>query len=200
MSEQLLAANRWQRVISGRPWGYTDKRLLLTVQAELVKRGGNDYPYYSITGSVELRDKRYRDPIISCGAIHDTILEYYPQLAPLVDIHLAEVDGKPMHAEANARYWSGLSKYTDGRPMSPRGYDLEIELDDKGLEWSPIMLARHLRVSEALARDIRAELVKGLPWEIILRHAKLSELWSNQAGQARSLLNPTPQAVSNALS
>ena len=50
------------------------------------------------------------------------------------------------------------------------------------------IFASHLKVSEKEARDIRGAMVTGLPWETITKHAKLIELWSDQAGKARSLL------------
>lgn len=171
--EQILASNNWSKQISGAPYG-VNKRVILKVSAELVKRAGNDYAYYSITGSVELMDKRYRDPVITCGAIHEIILKHYPELAPLVEVHLSAVDGVPLHAEANARYWAGLCTYPDGSPMG---------------EFKPRMLAQHLRISVKEATEIRQAMANGLPWERILTHAKLTERWSDQAGKARSLLN-----------
>lgn len=189
MSSEILASNKWSKRISGKPYGIANL-LLLEVTGELVKHKGNSYPHYSITGSISREDKRYRDPIITCGAIHSEILAHFPELAPLVTAHLSDADGTPLHAAANARYWAGLSSYADGRVMSPRdNYGrVEIELDADGVEWSPVTLAKHLRVSVELARDIRGAMVSGLSWERIATHAKLTELWSTQAGAARALL------------
>lgn len=189
MSEQVIASNKWSRVISGARYGETS-RLLIEVEAELVKLEGNSYPYFSITGSIKKTDKRYHDPVIMCGAIHEEILRYFPHLAPLVEVHLSAPDGQPTHAEANARYWAGLSKWADGRAMSPRdNYGrIEIETDNEGVEWSPKTLASHLQCDEKLAREVRGAMVRGLPWDHITRHAGLVELWSAQAGKARALL------------
>jgi hypothetical protein len=189
MSTKIIASNQWRKLISGTPYGES-KLVELTVTAELVKRGGNSFPYYSITGSVKKLDKRYRDPVITCGCIHDIILEHYPELAPLVKVHLGEADGTPMHAEANSRYWSGLSKWADGRAMSPRdNYGrIEIETDADGLEWSPDTLASHLQTSREVACELRAALKLGLPWNKITAELGLIDLWSRQAGAARKLL------------
>lgn len=189
MSEQVIASNKWSKTISGAKYGETS-RLLIEVEAELIKHRGNDYPYFSITGRIKKTDKRYRDPVIMCGAIHEEILRYFPNLAPLVEVHLSAFDGQPTHAEANARYWAGLSKWADGRVMSPRdNYGrIEIETDNDGVEWSPKTLASHLQCDEKLAREVRGAMVQGLPWEHITRHAGLIELWSAQAGKARALL------------
>jgi hypothetical protein len=187
--ETIIASNKWSKVISGEEYGET-KPLLLEVEAQLIKREGNSYPYFTITGEIRKTDKRYRDPVIACGAIHDEILRYFPELAPLVEVHLSAPDGQPTHAEANARYWAGLSKWSDGRTMSPRdNYGrIEIETDDNGVEWSPKTLASHLQCDEKLAREVRGAMVAGLPWERITAQAGLIELWSKQAGKARALL------------
>jgi hypothetical protein len=171
--EQIIAANNWNKKISGEPYGVS-REVILKVSALLVKRSGNDYAYFTITGSVELIDKRYRDPVITCGAIHDTIAEHYPELAPLITVHLAAPDGVPMHAEANARYWAGLSTYPDGSPMG---------------EYKRAMLSKHLRITPDEADQVRTAMIKGYPWQTILKVLKLSERWSDQAGSARSLLN-----------
>jgi hypothetical protein len=57
--------------------------------------GSSTGSYFSITG--ETKD---------CGGcIHDEILKERPDLAPLVALHLSDLDGVPMHAEANGFYW-----------------------------------------------------------------------------------------------
>lgn len=171
-TEQVLAANQWRKLISGAPYGES-KRVELTVTAELVKRAGNSYPYFTITGSVKKLDKRYRDPVITCGAIHDLILAHFPELAPLVTVHLSAADGQPMHAEANARYWAGVCAYPDGSPMG---------------EYKPRMLAQHLQADKDTADEVRKGLELGLPWDRITSELGLIELWSTQAGAARKLL------------
>ena len=171
-SDEILASNKWRKLISGKPYG-ENKLVELTVTAELVKRGGNTYPYYSITGNIKKLDKRYRDPYIMGGCIHDVILEHFPELAPLVSVHLSAADGQPMYAESNARYWAGLSTYSDGSPMG---------------EYKRSMLAQHLQADNNTADDVRDGLELGLPWNRITAELGLIELWSKQAGQARKLL------------
>ena len=177
--EEILAANYWHKLIDGAPYGVS-RKVSLKVNALLVKRYVSELPYYSITGSVELIDKRYRDPVIMAGAIHDTIIKHYPELSPLITVHLSAADGVPMHAEANARYWAGLCTYPDGSPMG---------------EYKRGMLAQHLRITPEEANQARAALIKGYPWQTILKVLNLTERWSDQAGKARSLLNSKELAV-----
>ena len=177
--EQIIARNKWERLIDGKPYGVA-KLVKITVNAELVKINGNDYPYFSLTGEISRNDKRFRDPVITCGAIHDEILSYFPSLAPLATVHLSAADGQPMHAEANARYWAGLSTYPDGSPMG---------------EYKPSMLAEHLQADRKTADEVRQGLLKGLPWDRITADLGLIELWSKQAGAARQLLNDVKQVA-----
>lgn len=183
MSEQVIASNEWQMTLDGELYGET-KPVVLEVEARLIKLEGNSYPYFSITGEIRKTDRRYRDPVIMCGAIHEEILRYFPELAPLVQVHLSGPDGQPIHAEANARYWAGLTKY---EPHTNNG-GIELEKDENGVRWSPKILASHLQCDEKLAREVRGAMVLGLPWDHITRHAGLIELWSAQAGKARALL------------
>jgi len=194
--EKVIASNKWERTISGAPYGATS-RLKIEVKAQLVKRGEEQVPYFSITGAIKKMDKRYRDPYIMAGAIHEEILKYFPHLAPLVEVHLSECDGLPMHAEENARYWAGLSKWSDGRPMSPRDNYGRIETDENGVQWSPKALASHLQCDEKTAREVRGAMVSGLPWDKITAHAGLIELWSGQAGKARALLVDNGEVLAN---
>ena len=177
--EQIIAQNAWEKIISGKEFGES-KMLRLTVQAQLVKRGENSLPYYSITGTIEKMDKRFRDPVITCGAIHNQILKHFPDLAPLVKVHLSEADGMPMHCEANARYWAGLSTYPDGSPMG---------------EFKPSMLAEHLQCDKKTAQEVQQGLAMGLPWYKITQDLGLIELWSNQAAKARALLIEVKEAA-----
>lgn len=189
--ETVIASNKWERTISGAPYG-ENKRLVMKVTAELVKREGNAYPHFSITGEIRKTDKRYRDPVIMCGAIHEEILKYFPHLAPLVQVHLSAPDGVPMYAELNARFWAGLTEYAPDHG----GRKVDIEIDENGVKWSPQALASHLQCDEKTAREVRGAMVRGLPWDYITKHAKLIELWSDQAGKARALLVTHKEEVS----
>jgi hypothetical protein len=95
------------------------RRILAT--AELHHLAGNARPYFSVT--MELHNLRCREDspnrVESAGAAHEEILRYFPQLAPVVALHLADDRGVPMYAVANGAYWLGLTdpRYLpDGAP------------------------------------------------------------------------------------
>lgn len=91
-------------------------RSRVVVHLELRERGdaGGLSPAFSVTTELyephgthsgRARHRRDRDPDAS-GCLHDAALNAFPELAPLVDLHLADPDtGEPMHAEANALYF-----------------------------------------------------------------------------------------------
>ncbi len=95
---------------------------------------GKQPKYFSVTAT------RYsRGRWESGGCMHDEVLQTWPDLAPLVALHLSTADGVPMHAESNGWYFlagaaGGLGeKYHGGSDKTP-AQCLEI-------------LANHLRVS-----------------------------------------------------
>ena len=91
-------------------------RSRVVVHLQLRERGdpGELSPAFSVTTdryeshgthSGKMRHRRDRDPDAG-GCLHDAALHAFPELALLVDLHLADSDtGEPMHAEANALYF-----------------------------------------------------------------------------------------------
>ncbi len=62
---------------------------------------GNGSPYFSIT--YEETTKRGRD--IAYGSDGRLIARLFSHFADLVAMHLSDIDGKPMHGDANGWYW-----------------------------------------------------------------------------------------------
>jgi hypothetical protein len=61
---------------------------------------GNRAPSYSVTVD------GYRNGREEFGGCcHDIVLQHVPELADLVALHLSDIDGAPMYAEANGFYW-----------------------------------------------------------------------------------------------
>lgn len=76
---------------------------------------GNLHPYFSITGSIDEQAKNGRWTDYMSGCIYDDIAKHFPELKPLIQFHLWDDNGLPMHYIANAiywwEYWQGLSKW-----------------------------------------------------------------------------------------
>ena len=119
-------------------------RSRVVVHLQLRERGdpGGLSPVFSVTTdryephgthSGKSRHRRDRDPD-SCGCLHDAALLAFPELAPLVDLHLADSEtGEPMHAEANALYfyrtarglpggWSDDYQHAEREGLTAEGY------------------------------------------------------------------------------
>jgi hypothetical protein len=142
---------------------------------------------FSITGSVweargthsgASRARQGRD-IDMGGCIHEMILAAAPELAPVVAVHLADLDGTPMHAAANGWYF-----YT-GRA---RQHDLvtygQAYVDRLGTAHD--QAARALHISPA-------ELPEGMDKagfdEFV---ASLAPRWAQMAAEARALIVALP--------
>ena len=86
-------------------------------------------PGFSVTGEVyegrsnasgKTRQKAGRDPD-GWGAIGGALAQVFPEIAPVIALHLSDPDGAPLHAEANGWYWyssydgQGTHAVPDGR-------------------------------------------------------------------------------------
>lgn len=92
-------------------------RLVVTVEFHQLM--GNDRPYFSATA--DLVNNRYRgdNRFEAGGCLHDEIREHFPELTPIVALHLADDRGWPMHPVANGAYFLGFTKYQEhnGKPL-----------------------------------------------------------------------------------
>lgn len=61
---------------------------------------GNSQPHFSATCD-EFMGGRHD----TGGCQHERVLRLWPELADVVALHLSDLDGAPMHAEANGFYW-----------------------------------------------------------------------------------------------
>lgn len=100
-------------------------------------------PYFSITADL-CADSTFRDSKIhACGCLHDEILSVCPELKSFVDLHLSDLDGVPMHAEANGWHW--LAKAA--------GIPQQWEPEQNSKECFQFF-CNHARVSEMEAADV----------------------------------------------
>lgn len=61
---------------------------------------GNGRPYFSLTMASWLHGRED-----AFGAAHRELVKLWPELQPLAALHLSDIHGVPMHAEANGWYW-----------------------------------------------------------------------------------------------
>ncbi len=78
-------------------------RAYTQVTAGLHYLRGNRLPYFTVTA--ETWEKPNARDCIECGCLHDDVLRLWPQLAPIVRLHLSDSEGMPMHADSNGWYW-----------------------------------------------------------------------------------------------
>lgn len=159
----------------------------LTVTSALVHLQGNARPYFSCTADVT------RGPgnrFARGGCLHEEILEHFPNLAPIVAVHLADDDGVPMHA-ADAAYWAGMSSMAPNDDYGRR----TLETDDSGRVWAPATLAEHLRVDTLTAREIRQHVLESVPGSHLTAAAAwtaeveaLKPEWKHEADKALAII------------
>jgi hypothetical protein len=64
---------------------------------------GKQKPYFSLTYWAHRAG--FENQLQEGGANHEEILKRFPQFADLAKLHLADIDGVPMHVVANGWYW-----------------------------------------------------------------------------------------------
>jgi hypothetical protein len=178
--DRLKAANGWTKVF------FEDgQKYRIQVRAQLIQLGSNPKPHFSITGEVERLAKNGRKVFQSGGCIHEEILQHFPHLKPLVDLHLSNQDGVPSHAFDNAGYWAGNTGYN------------ELNLKQ---------LAKHLQISTELAQEM-VEYVQDFygefddittyqdAWQNTCEDFELPAIWKKQADEALAMLNPVFEEV-----
>jgi hypothetical protein len=169
---KLLAAKEWNKVFYA-----NGEKYRLEVRAELVHLDGNNSPYFSIGGDIFRLAKNGRSVWESGGCIHEEIVKHFPKLQPLVDIHLSDENGVPMHAYANAGYWAGHCK------IQP--------------EKNTDILAKHLRVSKEKANEMTTYInlyygeftTPESAWKNTCQDFDLPKQWAAEAEAALALLN-----------
>lgn len=92
--EPVLAV---RTIPSGRNYNLTFR-----VEGGLHYLRGNSKPYFTLTYTSHR--KGFPNQCYSGGAGHEEILKYYPRFADIAALHLSDIDGVPMHAEANGWY------------------------------------------------------------------------------------------------
>jgi hypothetical protein len=101
--EKVIASRTFTKVLP-------DGRYVIA-NAKLTHLDGNTHPYFSLTGEEwqtlgHYNRRTHRETGLLCmGAMGDQLSEWFPQLAPLNALHLADDTGAPLHAIDNGWYW-----------------------------------------------------------------------------------------------
>jgi hypothetical protein len=131
---------------------YTEKdgrRYRLIVDAGLHFIRGNKKPYFSIVATEDVLDRDiWRN--VSAGCLHEKIVEHFPELKPIVAMHLSDIDGEPMYALENGLYFAMGGTFLGERwlPMS-NNVGQEATRDDR-----IATLMRHMRVDRPTAEAL----------------------------------------------
>jgi hypothetical protein len=113
---------------------------------------GNGHAHFSVTA--DIYEQREKDKWVDAGGgcCHEHILKIWPELAPLVALHLSDQDGVPMHAAGNAFYWfAGM--HADGLGQEYHGGSGR---DGKSAEECRRIFAEHIRATPEQVDGITA--------------------------------------------
>ena len=170
----------------------------VVVHLQLRERGdaGGLSPAFSVTTdryerhgthSGKSRHRRDRDPD-SGGCLHDVALLAFPELAPLVDLHLADSEtGEPMHAEANALYF-----YRAARGLPGGWTDDYQHAEREGLtvaDYARRVACSILRVDETPLDDVPEQDLAGAFHRFV---DDQRERWQDEARAGRQRLQAIP--------
>jgi len=138
--------------------GYGSKAQI-RVEAGLYYLQGNKRPYFSVTGEIFIPGRRDFE---AGGCLHDEIVRHWPELAPVIALHLSDDQGDPMHAEANG--WCQLAGYYGGAGERYHAGNGKIQhwkpggVFDGYRESTPeeclVSFAEHVRISVDEARQL----------------------------------------------
>ncbi|AVO21398.1 hypothetical protein PBI_MEGABEAR_90 [Mycobacterium phage Megabear] len=147
---------------------------------------GNAEPYWSVTGQIwerhgtwsgRRRAEKLLDPDMG-GCIHGHILARFPELAPVIAVHLASESGVPMHAFENGWYfYSGQAREYEQQHIphaNPEGLS-DLARAARALHIDQSLLPEGMTVAE---------------FRVFVE--SLSPVWARQAAAARAVLESLP--------
>jgi hypothetical protein len=159
-------------------------RGMIDVEAGLHKLG-NQSPYFSVTATGWRNKTRCDSSWSFGGCCHDLILEHWPELAPVIALHLHDVDGIPMHAEDNGWYW--LAGALGGMGEQYHGGNGTGKTPDQCLQ----VFADHCLISveraREIAEDVNSRRSPRWRWRGIMD--ELKPMWKQRADEAIALLD-----------
>lgn len=63
-----------------------------------------------------------RPRFLACGCCHEYIQRVTDRFNDVIALHLGSIDGAPMYAVENGKYWLGLTKYQTFEPKNVMKY------------------------------------------------------------------------------
>ena len=117
---------------------YRDNGVLthLSVNYGLSYHKGNSAPHFSITA-----DETQGGRMVTSGCQHELILKHFPDLEPLIKLHLSDREGVPMHCIANGMYF-----------LEPAGISYCVSIGKEPLR----VVAEHFRCGDDDAQALQA--------------------------------------------
>jgi hypothetical protein len=116
---------------------------------------GNNLPYFSLTYESIQPGRREAD---SCGAEHGDVVGKWPELRLLADIHLADINGVPLHAVENGWWFLATAPriQDDGLAGSAKWCPSDKKTERHYLE----IFGEHCRVTLLKAYEVKARLLE----------------------------------------
>lgn len=146
-----------------KPYPAYGPRHTIKVEAGLHYLTGNQLPYFVVGAEIGRPDARDCD---ACGCLHEDVLKLWPELAPIVALHLSDSDGKPMHAEANSwyelagHYGGADEKYHAGNSKRRYGGQYREPTPEECL----VNFARYVRIPLEQARELAQQWARPDDW------------------------------------
>lgn len=164
----------------------------LTVTAKLHYIKGNRAPYFSITGQIDrVLRQRVEGRIYEAlreeagGCLHEEIAEHFPELKPLIRLHLSDMDGTPIHALENGYFWlAGANGGWGERYHGSNGYTPQTPAACKRIAIDHLRISEHeyeFLVDHLRTAPTRAARIDHLKSVIDL---VLKERWAKEAADA----------------
>lgn len=158
----------WKEPIPGT--AHIHDRVSMVVMFGLHYLRGNRQPHFSVTADGK---RNGRDDFGGC--CHELILSKVPALADVVALHLADMDGAPMHAEANG--WYSFAASLGGLTETYHAGNSERHMPRTPPEGEPwrtteyrrptadecaAIFAEHVRITPAAALELRESFAQQL--------------------------------------
>lgn len=169
--------------------GFKHRGIRSWLEVEITTESG----YFSITGKMgDVKDGRPR-PAYAFGYLHDEISTVFPELKPLIALHLSDAEtGEPLHAAANGFYWFA-GTFVDGLGEEYHG---GTGNNSKTISECKETLAKYFRVPLESVENLRQELLAKNPKLDALHtrvwwHDKVETLrpqWKKDAEKGRALI------------